>query len=85
MGQQCSETSDFMYIYKYYRTKNSENKVTFGSGNLRLINNSQILEGIYWTNANTRGEIELKLVKRDCDNIDSYQMAKNHDKEVSIR
>ncbi|AJB49273.1 hypothetical protein RR32_14540 [Acinetobacter nosocomialis] len=70
-----SETSDFIYIYRFYRTKNSENKVTFGSGNLRLTNDSQTLEGIYWTNANTCGEIELNLVDRNCANVDSYQMA----------
>lgn len=76
-----TETSDFIYIYKFYRTKNSENKVTFGSGNLRLTNNSQTLEGIYWTNANTCGEIELNLIERDCDSVDSYQMAKKNDKK----
>lgn len=75
-----SETSDFIYIYKFYRTKHSENKVTFGSGNLRLINQGQTLEGFYWTTANTCGEIELNLIERNCESIDSYQLAKQHDK-----
>ncbi|MCO9055346.1 hypothetical protein KNR01_19150, partial [Acinetobacter baumannii] len=75
-----SEISDFIYIYKFYRTKHSENKVTFGSGNLRLINQGQTLEGFYWTTANTCGEIELNLIERNCESIDSYQLAKQHDK-----
>lgn len=77
-----SETTDFYYIYKFYRNKNSENKVTFGSGHLRLSNNFETLEGIYWTSNRTQGEIELKLINRDCTNIDSYQVAKSHDSQT---
>lgn len=74
-----SESSDFFYMYKFYRTKNSENKVTYGSGRLNLINEDSTLEGIYWTNADTRGEIELTLINRDCISISSYKMAKEND------
>lgn len=73
-----SEKIKFLYTYTLHRTKNSENKMTFGSGDLSLINNGNKLVGIYWTNENTRGEIELKLIDRDCDSIDSFEMACSH-------
>ena len=74
-----SETTDFYYIYKFYRTKNNENKVTFGAGKLRLSNDSQTLEGNYWTTVHTCGDIELHLINSDCTSIDSYQMAQKYD------
>lgn len=73
-----TEKIKFIYTYTLHRTKNSENKMTFGSGDLSLINNGNKLIGIYWTNENTRGEIELKLIDRDCDSIDSFEMACSH-------
>lgn len=78
-----SDTTDFYYIYKFYRIKNSENKVTFGSGHLRLSDSFEKLEGIYWTNASTQGEVELSLINRDCVNVDSYQVAKINDPQVN--
>ncbi|MHA3060762.1 Cap15 family cyclic dinucleotide receptor domain-containing protein [Acinetobacter sp. ANC 4636] len=77
-----AEKIKFLYTYTLYRTKNSENKMTFGSGDLSLINNSNKLVGIYWTNENTRGEIELKLIDRDCNSIDSFEMACFHYKKI---
>lgn len=74
-----SETTDFYYIYKFYRTKNNENKVTFGTGKLRLSNDNKTLEGNYWTSVHTCGDIELHLINSDCKNIDSYQMAQKYD------
>ncbi len=74
-----SETTDFYYIYKFYRTKNNENKVTFGTGKLRLSNDNKTLEGNYWTSVHTCGDIELHLINSDCKSIDSYQMAQKYD------
>lgn len=73
-----TDTTNFIYTYKFYRTRNSENKVTLGSGDLRLTDNGKKLTGIYWTNANTRGEIVLNLIDRKCETIDSFDMAKDH-------
>ncbi|MGO3383302.1 MAG: hypothetical protein ACTIMQ_00880 [Acinetobacter guillouiae] len=74
----AAEKIKFLYTYTLHRTKNSENKMTFGSGDLSLINNGNKLVGIYWTNENTRGEIELKLIDRECESIDSFDMACSH-------
>ena len=73
-----TDTTTFLYTYKFYRTRNSENKVTFGSGDLSLTDNGEILTGIYWTNSNTCGEIVLNLIDRKCKNIDSFEMANFH-------
>lgn len=72
------ETTNFLYTYKFSRAINSENEVTLGSGDLKLIDNGKKLTGIYWTNANTRGKIELNLIDRKCENIDSFDMAQDH-------
>ena len=42
-----TDTTTFLYTYKFYRTRNSENKVTFGSGDLNLTDKGKILTGIY--------------------------------------
>ncbi|MCZ3097304.1 hypothetical protein NYZ00_04365 [Acinetobacter baumannii] len=78
-----AEKIKFLYTYTLHRTKNSENKMTFGSGDLSLINNGNKLVGIYWTNENTRGEIELNLIDRQCKSIDSFEMASSHYKVFS--
>ncbi|NNP67942.1 hypothetical protein [Acinetobacter sp. Ac_5812] len=77
-----TDTTTFLYTYKFYRTRNSENKVTFGSGDLNLTDNGKILTGIYWTNSNTCGEIVLNLIDRKCKNIDSFAMAQYHFSEI---
>lgn len=79
-----NDDKKFIYTYKFYRVKNSENKVTFGSGDLKLINNDKELVGIYWTSADTCGEIDLKLVNRKCENIDSFETAVFYHKKVSL-
>lgn len=78
-----AEKIKFLYTYTLHRTKNSENKMTFGSGDLSLINNGNKLVGIYWTNENTRGEIELNLIDRECKSVDSFEMASSHHKVFS--
>lgn len=80
-----TETTNFLYTYKFYRTRNRENRVTFGSGDLSLTDNGKILTGIYWTNSNTCGEIVLNLIDRKCENIDSFEMASFHfNKNVKV-
>lgn len=81
-----TETTSFLYTYKFYRTRNSENKVTFGSGDLSLTDNGKILTGIYWTNSNTCGEIVLNLIDRKCKSIDSFEMANLHfNKNIKVK
>jgi hypothetical protein len=53
-----------------------ENKITTGFGDLRLTTGDSRLEGYYWTNSPTGGRVELDLVTRDCDGIDSFADAR---------
>lgn len=73
-----SSSTKFMYIYQLTRTKNSENKITLGSGELLITDNCSKMEGVYWTNSVTHGEIEMKLVDRKALSIDSFISAEVH-------
>ena len=73
-----SSSTKFMYIYQLTRTKNSENKITLGSGELLITDNCSKMEGVYWTNSVTNGEIEMKLVDRKALSIDSFISAEAH-------
>lgn len=73
-----SSSTKFMYIYQLTRTKNSENKITLGSGELLITDNCSKMEGVYWTNSTTHGEIEMNLVDRKALSIDSFISAEAH-------
>ena len=80
-----SSSTKFMYIYQLTRTKNSENKITLGSGELLITDNCSKMEGVYWTNSTTHGEIEMNLVDRKALSIDSFISAKAHVDIVSLK
>ncbi|AMO23633.1 hypothetical protein GCM10027034_38170 [Ramlibacter solisilvae] len=63
------------YVFEMTRLFNNENKVTKGSGELRLQNRSTVLHGFYWTSTPTHGELRLKLVSRDCEEVDCFEVA----------
>lgn len=63
------------YVFKLEREFRHENKLTKGSGELRLQNQATELRGNYWTSTPTHGELRLTLVSRDCEDVDSFAMA----------
>jgi hypothetical protein len=63
------------YVFELRRQYRGENKLTIGAGELRLQDDNTVLRGFYWTNTPTHGELKLKLVSRDCDGVDSYEVA----------
>lgn len=79
-----SSSTKFMYIYQLTRTKNSENKITLGSGELLITDNCSKMEGVYWTNSTTHGEIEMNLVDRKALSIDSFISAEAHVDSLDI-
>ncbi|WP_348549617.1 hypothetical protein AADH33_03885 [Psychrobacter sp. KFRI-CH2-11] len=79
-----SSSTKFMYIYQLTRTKNSENKITLGSGELLITDNCSKMEGVYWTNSTTHGEIEMNLVDRKALSIDSFISAEAHVDSLNI-
>lgn len=65
------------YVYELRRTYRGENKLTQGSGELRLTSSDSKLTGSYWTNSPTQGQAELTLVQRDCNHIDNFADAES--------
>jgi hypothetical protein len=63
------------YVFGLTRHYKNENKITKGTGELRLENQSSLLRGFYWTSTPTHGEIRLKRISRDCEEIDNFEMA----------
>jgi hypothetical protein len=70
-----TESTRLSYVFELRRQFRGENKLTIGAGKLRLQDESTVLRGFYWTNTPTHGELKLKLVSRDCDGVDSYEVA----------
>jgi hypothetical protein len=65
------------YIFELKRTYSGENKLTTGSGDLKLIDGGKKLKGNYWTNSPTHGDIELSLITRTCSDIDCFESAES--------
>jgi hypothetical protein len=63
------------YVFGLTRQYRNENKVTKGTGELRLESRASLLRGFYWTSTPTHGEIRLKRMTRDCEAIDNFEMA----------
>lgn len=70
-----TEATRLSYVFELRRQFRGENKLTIGAGELRLQDDNTILSGFYWTNTPTHGELKLKLVSRDCDGVDCYEVA----------
>lgn len=71
------------YMFELRRLYNGENKLTTGSGELRLIESGTRLRGHYWTNSPTQGDIDLRLISRDCSEIDCYEAAEEEWRKAS--
>ena len=67
-----SARAQLQYVFEMQRLHLGENKITTGYGDLRLTSGDSRLEGHYWTNSPTGGRVELELVTRNCDGIDSF-------------
>lgn len=69
-------------FYNYELQRPLENRITRGSANLQITENSSKLEGIYWTSMGVIGKIELQLIDRNCKKIDSYSEILNHKQQL---
>lgn len=63
------------YVFELTRLYKNENKVTKGSGELRLQNKATELRGFYWTSTPTNGELRLELASRECEDVDCFEAA----------
>ncbi|SDM43031.1 hypothetical protein SAMN05720382_101320 [Polaromonas sp. JS666] len=70
-----TESTRLSYVFELKRYYGSENKLTIGAGQLRLQDDNTVLRGSYWTNTPTHGELRLKLMSRDCEGVDCYEVA----------
>jgi hypothetical protein len=70
-----TDATRICYIFELRRQYNGENKLTTGSGELRLLDAGNRLKGHYWTNSPTQGDLELQLVTRDCDGVNCFEVA----------
>lgn len=70
-----TDATRLCYVYELRRRYQSENKLTLGSGELKLLENGKRLRGHYFTNSPTEGEIDLELLTRDCRGIDCFDAA----------
>lgn len=71
-----SARAQLQYVFEMQRLHLGENKITTGYGDLRLTSGDLRLEGFYWTNSPTSGRVELDLITRNCDGIDSFADAR---------
>lgn len=70
-----TDATRICYIFELRRQYNGENKLTTGSGELKLLDAGNRLKGHYWTNSPTQGDLELTLVTRDCEGVNCYEVA----------
>lgn len=70
-----TDATELRYIFELRRQYESENKLTSGSGHLKLLENGTRLKGHYFTDSPTQGRIELTLVSRDCKGVDCFDAA----------
>nr|WP_298165714.1 hypothetical protein [uncultured Pseudomonas sp.] len=73
-----TEATRLCYVFELRRQYQGENKLTTGSGELRLIDNSTRLRGHYWTNTPTHGDLELELVSRNCEGVNCFEVAERN-------
>ncbi|MFN4351672.1 MAG: hypothetical protein ACK4F6_12780 [Hylemonella sp.] len=70
-----TESTRLNYVFELKHYYGKENKLTIGAGQLRLQDDNTVLRGSYWTNTPTHGELKLKLLSRDCNGVDCYEVA----------
>lgn len=80
------KTSDahLSYVFEMRRLAYAENKLTTGYGEMTLQDSGRILVGDYWTNSPTQGRLELELVSRDCDDVNSFAVAERKWQEKQV-
>ncbi|UVV71779.1 hypothetical protein [Pantoea agglomerans] len=72
-----TDVTRLCYVFELRKVFSGAHSITSGAGELKLAGDQLSLNGTYWTNTPTHGEISLRLVTRDCEGISSYQEAKN--------
>ena len=70
-----SSIAQLQYVFEMRRLQDAEDKLTTGYGDLRLMSGDKRLEGYYWTNSPTQGQLQLRFVTQACDGINSYESA----------
>jgi hypothetical protein len=68
-----TKNAQLRYVFEMIRRAYAENKITNGYGELTLQDDGKKLEGHYWTNSPTQGRLELKLISRKCDGLNSFE------------
>ncbi len=72
-----TDVTRLCYVFELRKIFSGAHSITSGAGELKLAGDQLSLNGTYWTNTPTHGEITLRLVTRKCEGISSYQEAKN--------
>jgi SMODS-associating 2TM, beta-strand rich effector domain len=78
------KTTDTQMSYVFEMKRNGENKLTVGFGQLDVIDGGSKLDGYYWTNSPTQGRLRLRLVRRDCQKINSFEAAEKAAKDAGL-
>ncbi|MDO3382395.1 hypothetical protein [Gilvimarinus algae] len=68
-------TVHLRYMYEFYIRKPKERKLITGAAELKLIEAGSRLKGHYLTNSPTQGFVDLNLIQRDCNGIDTFGAA----------
>ncbi|MEG4675714.1 hypothetical protein, partial [Enterobacter cloacae] len=71
-----TDVTRLCYVFELRKIFSGAHSITSGAGELKLAGDQLSLNGTYWTNTPTHGEITLRLITRDCEGISSYQDAK---------
>jgi hypothetical protein len=79
------QTIHLRYMYEFYIRNPNERKLTTGAAELKLIESGKRLKGHYLTNSPTQGFVELRLLRRSCDGIDTFKAVKqlNENEQVA--
>jgi hypothetical protein len=66
-------TVHLRYMYRFQIMRATERKQTTGAGELKLIEGGAKLKGNYLTDSPTQGSVELVIVQRQVDDIDTFK------------
>ncbi|MEQ5127752.1 hypothetical protein ABN225_13230 [Providencia alcalifaciens] len=70
-----TDVTRLCYVFELRKLFSGANSLTSGAGELKLAGDQLSLNGTYWTNTPTHGDISLTLISRNCKDISSYQDA----------
>ncbi|HFO0779715.1 TPA: hypothetical protein ACSC6M_004272 [Enterobacter roggenkampii] len=71
------------YIFELRKLFSGASSLTSGAGELKLSGDQAYLSGKYWTNTPTHGDINLKLISRDCKGVSSYNDVQKKIQKIS--